>query len=75
MPEVLLRLFHPRPELSPGEASPPARDLLIPVADNVVVGPAFMSSPAPWPRSSFSTAMVKLLRITMNWGRYTTSWE
>jgi pimeloyl-ACP methyl ester carboxylesterase len=38
VPEVLLRLFHPRPESS--LAAPPAgsRDLLIPVADRVVVG-------------------------------------
>ena len=38
VPEVLLRLFHPRPEISPAGVRPPARDLLIPVADNVVVG-------------------------------------
>ena len=38
VPEVLLQLFHPRPESS--LAAPPAgsRDLLIPVADRVVVG-------------------------------------
>ena len=30
VPEVLLRLFHPRPELSPSRRPPRARDLLDP---------------------------------------------
>jgi alpha-beta hydrolase superfamily lysophospholipase len=41
VPEVLLRLFYPRPEFSFTSAHPSARDLLIPVADNVVVGARF----------------------------------
>jgi pimeloyl-ACP methyl ester carboxylesterase len=41
VPEVLLRLFHPRPEFSLGGAGPAARDLLIPVADHVAVGARF----------------------------------
>jgi len=40
-PEVLGRLFHPRPESSLGRADPAARDLLIPVEDNVVLGARF----------------------------------
>ena len=49
VPEVLLRLFHPRPEISPADAQPPARDLLIPVADNVVVGARFHPAAAECP--------------------------
>ena len=42
VPEVLLRLFHPRPGIELGAGAPTdARDLLIPVADNVVVGARF----------------------------------
>jgi hypothetical protein len=38
VPEVLLRLFHPRPESRLSAASTAFQDLLIPVADNVLVG-------------------------------------
>jgi pimeloyl-ACP methyl ester carboxylesterase len=41
VPEVLLRLFHPRPESSLAGAPTSVRDILIPVADNVVVGASF----------------------------------
>ena len=41
VPEVLLRLFHPRPELDLAGVQTEARDLLIPVADNAVVGARF----------------------------------
>jgi pimeloyl-ACP methyl ester carboxylesterase len=41
VPEVLLRLFHPRPELRLTGAPGSARDLLIPVEDNVAVGARF----------------------------------
>jgi pimeloyl-ACP methyl ester carboxylesterase len=41
VPEVLLRLFHPRPESGGGRVDPTARDLLIPVADKVAVGARF----------------------------------
>jgi pimeloyl-ACP methyl ester carboxylesterase len=41
VPAVLLRLFHPRPEGSGGGASSGARDLLIPVEKDVVVGARF----------------------------------
>jgi pimeloyl-ACP methyl ester carboxylesterase len=41
VPEVLMRLFHPRPEFGRAGAPPAARDLLIPVADDVVVGARF----------------------------------
>jgi pimeloyl-ACP methyl ester carboxylesterase len=41
VPEVLLRLFHPRPEPSRAGAHPSARDLLIPVADHVGLGARF----------------------------------
>jgi uncharacterized protein len=38
VPEVLLRLFHPRPESGRFSTRPSDWDLLIPVQDNVVVG-------------------------------------
>jgi pimeloyl-ACP methyl ester carboxylesterase len=41
VPEVLLRLFHPRPESRPTGEPTSARDLLIPVADDVMVGARF----------------------------------
>jgi uncharacterized protein len=52
VPEVLLRLFHPRPEMSPG-AQPPAQDLLIPVADRVAVGARFHPAAADDPTILF----------------------
>ena len=53
VPEVLLRLFHPRPELSFSGAQPEARDLLIPVADNVAVGARFHPAAATAPTILF----------------------
>ena len=53
VPEVLLRLFHPRPELSPTGAHPPARDLLIPVDDQAVVGARFHPAAAAAPTLLF----------------------
>lgn len=44
VPEVLLRLFHPRPESPPSGVSTAGQDLLIPVADDVVVGGRFHPS-------------------------------
>jgi pimeloyl-ACP methyl ester carboxylesterase len=41
VPEVLPRLFHPRPESGGGRVDPSVRDLLIPVADKVAVGARF----------------------------------
>jgi pimeloyl-ACP methyl ester carboxylesterase len=41
VPEVLLRLFHPRPESGLSAASTAGQGLLIPVADNVAVGASF----------------------------------
>jgi len=52
-PEVLLRLFHPRPEFSFSGAQTEARDLLIPVADNVVVGARFHPAAATAPTILF----------------------
>ena len=49
VPEVLLRLFHPRPELSPTGANPSARDLLVPVDDHAVVGARFHPAAARCP--------------------------
>ena len=66
MPEVLLRLFHPRPELNPSEAHPSARDLLIPVDDHAVVAPFIRRRPLP-PPSSFSTATARSWLIMTNW--------
>jgi uncharacterized protein len=53
VPEVLLRLFHPRPELSFSGAQTEALDLLIPVADNVVVGARFHPAAATAPTILF----------------------
>jgi uncharacterized protein len=53
VPEVLLRLFHPRPDISPTGAQPPSRDLLIPVAGNVVVGARFHPAAAHAPTILF----------------------
>jgi pimeloyl-ACP methyl ester carboxylesterase len=53
VPEVLLRLFHPRPELNTADLQPPARDLLIPVADNAVVGARFHPAAASAPTILF----------------------
>jgi pimeloyl-ACP methyl ester carboxylesterase len=53
VPEVLLRLFHPRPELSSAGAPPESRDLLIPVADDVVVGARFHPAAAASPTLLF----------------------
>jgi pimeloyl-ACP methyl ester carboxylesterase len=52
-PEVLLRLFHPRPEASLRRADPAARDLLIPVAENVAVGARFHPAAAAAPTLLF----------------------
>ena len=52
-PEVLLRLFHPRPELSSAGAQTDALDLLIPVADNAVVGARFHPAAAAAPTILF----------------------
>lgn len=41
VPEVLLRLFHPRPESGLAAFSPAVQDLLISVADNAAVGANF----------------------------------
>ena len=67
VPEVLLRLFHPRPELSLRGAGPAARDLLIPVADNVVVGARFHPAAATAPTILFSTATARSWLIMTNW--------
>ena len=53
VPEVLLRLFHPRPESGFSGAQTEARDLLIPVADNVVVGARFHPAAATAPTILF----------------------
>jgi pimeloyl-ACP methyl ester carboxylesterase len=43
VPEVLLRLFHPRPESTFASAPTSGQDLMIPVAENVAVGARFHS--------------------------------
>jgi pimeloyl-ACP methyl ester carboxylesterase len=53
VPEVLLRLFHPRPESSPTGTHPSARDLLIPVADGVGLGARFHPAAADAPTILF----------------------
>jgi pimeloyl-ACP methyl ester carboxylesterase len=53
VPEVLLRLFHPRPESSRAGAHPSARDLLIPVADGVGLGARFHPAAADAPTILF----------------------
>jgi fermentation-respiration switch protein FrsA (DUF1100 family) len=53
VPEVLVRLFHPRPETGGGSTDPTARDLLIPVADKVVLGARFYSAAAAAPTILF----------------------
>jgi pimeloyl-ACP methyl ester carboxylesterase len=53
VPEVLLHLFHPRPELSFAGPRPDAPDLLIPVADAVVVGARFFPAAAAAPTLLF----------------------
>jgi pimeloyl-ACP methyl ester carboxylesterase len=52
-PEVLLRLFHPRPELSPAGLHPSARDVLIPVDDHAAVGARFHPAAANAPTILF----------------------
>ncbi|HZE21157.1 MAG TPA: alpha/beta hydrolase, partial [Desulfobaccales bacterium] len=52
-PEVLLRLFHPRPEAGGGSTDPAARDLLIPAADKVLVGARFYPAAAAAPTILF----------------------
>jgi alpha-beta hydrolase superfamily lysophospholipase len=49
----LLRLFHPRPETNLDDVPAAARDLLIPVADNVVVGARFHSQDSSPPTIIF----------------------
>ena len=53
VPEVLLRLFHPRPELSLAGARTEAPDLLIPVGDKVVVGARFHPAAEAFPTLLF----------------------
>lgn len=53
VPEVLLRLFHPRPEISLAGARTEAPHLLIPVADTVVVGARFHPAAAAAPTLLF----------------------
>jgi pimeloyl-ACP methyl ester carboxylesterase len=53
VPEVLLRLFHPRPEPGPAGAHSFARDLLIPVDHNVGVGARFHPAAATAPTLLF----------------------
>jgi len=53
VPEVLLRLFHPRPEISLAGARTEAPALLIPVADHVVVGARFHPAAAAAPTLLF----------------------
>jgi len=53
VPEVLERLFHPRPEFSFTGTQPSARDVLIPVAENVVVGARFHAAAAGVPTILF----------------------
>jgi pimeloyl-ACP methyl ester carboxylesterase len=53
VPEVLLRLFHPRPESSLAGPRPEALDLLIPVADNVLLGARFHPAAANVPTLLF----------------------
>jgi uncharacterized protein len=52
-PEVLLRLFHPRPELGPAGQNPSARDLLVPVDDHAAVGARFHPAAADAPTLLF----------------------
>jgi pimeloyl-ACP methyl ester carboxylesterase len=53
VPEVLLRLFHPRPESSLAGPRTEARDLLIPVGKNVGVGARFHAAAAAAPTLLF----------------------
>ena len=53
VPEVLLRLFHPRPEFRLAACTASARDLLIPVADTVAVGARFHPAAAAAPTLLF----------------------
>jgi pimeloyl-ACP methyl ester carboxylesterase len=53
VPEILLRLFHPRPEPGGGCADPTALDLLIPVAEKTAVGARFYPAAAAAPTILF----------------------
>jgi pimeloyl-ACP methyl ester carboxylesterase len=52
-PEVLIRLFHPRPEYGTLEKPANAVDLLIPVGEDVVVGGRFHMAAKPAPNVLF----------------------
>ena len=82
-PEVLMFLFHPRPE-STGPFSKTAepenrvsgqKDILIPVQDDIAIGARFHMAEKSGGTFFFSTATERLLRTTMSWVRYTTSRE
>jgi len=53
VPEVLLCLFHPRPEMSLGAANPSAGEILIPVDDHAAVGARFYPAAAEAPTILF----------------------
>jgi len=52
-PEVLMRLFHPRPEHGPSEKPADAVDVLIPVEEEVVVGGRFHVGSKSFPNVLF----------------------
>jgi len=53
VPEVLLRLFHPRPESGPFRPQPAEQDLIIPVGDQVAVGARLHAAAATAPTILF----------------------
>jgi fermentation-respiration switch protein FrsA (DUF1100 family) len=53
VPEVLLRLFHPRPELALYNPPTSGREMLIPVAPGVVIGARFYAAGATAPTLLF----------------------
>ena len=67
VPEVLLRLFHPRPELSLTAPRPKPGTFSSRWMTTPWWGPAFIRLPRRPPPSSFSTATARSWLIMTNW--------
>jgi len=73
-PEILMSLFHPRPEWGESEIYKDAADILIPVEGDILIGARFHMAAETDPNILFFTGMVRLLPIMIKWAHCTTRW-
>ena len=72
-PEILMHLFHPRPEYGASGKPDNAIDVLIPVEKDIVVGGRFHMTSKSAPNILFFHGTGKSSLIMIRWGLFTTA--